>query len=91
MSLTRELEELYKKTMEEAKKQLDTIDEEMEKEIQKTRTILAQIQESKRAFQHIYEGIAELLGIEVETNEEKDDELAAKEKGDEAKNKEEND
>jgi len=91
MSLTRELEELYKKTMEEAKKQLDTIDEEMEKEIQKTRTILAKIQESKQAFQQIYEGIAKLLGIEVETNEEKDEEVAAKEKGDEAKNKEEDD
>lgn len=91
MSLTRELEELYKKTMEEAKKQLDTIDEEMEKEIQKTRTILAQIQESKQAFQQIYEGIAKLLGIEVETNEEKDEEVAAKEKGEEAKNKEEDD
>ncbi len=91
MSLTRELEELYKKTMEEAKKQLDTIDEEMEKEIQKTRTILAKIQESKQAFQQIYEGIAKLLGIEVETNEEKDEEVATKEKGEEAKNKEEDD
>ena len=37
MSLTKEQEDLYKKTMNEAKTQLDGIDGEMEKELQKAR------------------------------------------------------
>lgn len=66
MALTKEQEELYRKTMAEAKAQYDSIDEEMEKEIQKTREILAKLQESKKSFQQIYESTAKLLGIKVE-------------------------
>ena len=66
MPLTKEQEELYKKTMEEAKVQFENIDAEMEQEIQKTREILANLQASKKHFQQIYEATANLLGIEVE-------------------------
>jgi len=66
MALTKEQEELYRKTMAEAKAQYDSIDEEMEKEIQKTRETLAKLQESKKSFQQIYESTAKLLGIKVE-------------------------
>jgi hypothetical protein len=66
MPLTKEQEELYKKTMEEAKTQFENIDVEMEQEIQKTREILAKLQASKKHFQQIYEATASLLGIEVE-------------------------
>ncbi len=66
MALTKEQEELYRKTMAEAKAQFDSIDEEMEKEIQKTRETLAKLQESKKSFQQIYESTAKLLGIKVE-------------------------
>jgi hypothetical protein len=66
MSLTKEQEELYKKTMDEAKLQFENIDTEMEQEIQKTREILAGLQASKKHFQQIYEATANLLGIEVE-------------------------
>jgi uncharacterized membrane-anchored protein YhcB (DUF1043 family) len=66
MALTKEQEELYRRTMAEAKAQFDTIDEEMEKEIQKTRETLAKLQESKKSFQQIYESTAKLLGIKVE-------------------------
>jgi ElaB/YqjD/DUF883 family membrane-anchored ribosome-binding protein len=66
MSLTKEQEDLYKKTMNEAKTQLDGIDGEMEKELQKARERLAKLQESKKSFKQIYVGTAELLGIEVE-------------------------
>lgn len=66
MALTKEQEELYRKTMAEAKAQYDTIDEEMEMEIQKTRETLAKLQESKKSFQQIYESTAKLLGIKVE-------------------------
>ncbi len=66
MALNKDQEELYRKTMEEAKAQLETIDEEMEKEIQKTRERLAKLQESKRSFRQLYEGAARLLGMKVE-------------------------
>jgi uncharacterized membrane-anchored protein YhcB (DUF1043 family) len=66
MALTKEQEELYRKTMAEAKAQYDSIDEEMETEIQKTRETLAKLQESKKSFQQIYESTAKLLGIKVE-------------------------
>ena len=70
MALTKDQEELYRKTMEEAKAQLDTIDEEMEKEIQKARERLAKLQESKRSFRQLYEGAAQLLGVKVDLEDE---------------------
>lgn len=70
MPLSKEQEELYRKTMEEAKKQLESIDEEMEKEIQAAREILAKLQASKKDFKQLYEGAAKLLGIEIESEEE---------------------
>jgi len=75
MGLTKKQEDLYRQTMEEAKSQLDTIDEEMEKEIQKARERLAKLQESKESFRQLYEGAARLLGVEIEAkeNEEKEE------------------
>ncbi|UCE41698.1 MAG: hypothetical protein JSV17_01520 [Candidatus Aminicenantes bacterium] len=72
MSLTKEQEDLYKKTMSEAKTQLDGIDGEMEKELQKARERLAKLQESKKSFKQIYVGTAELLGIKVEIEDDED-------------------
>jgi len=72
MALTKEQEDLYKKTMEEAKRQLDGIDGEMEKELQKARERLAKMQESKKSFKQVYVGTAELLGIKVEIEEEEE-------------------
>lgn len=66
MALSKEQEDLYRKTMEEAKGQLETIDDEMEKEIQKARERLAKLQESKRSFRQLYEGAARLLGVKIE-------------------------
>ena len=75
MGLTKEQEELYKKTMEEAKKQLEQIDGDMAKEIQKIREKLAQLQESKKSFRQLYEASAQLLGIEVEPEKENEDDM----------------
>ena len=75
MALTKDQEDLYRKTMEEAKAQLDTIDEEMEKEIQKARERLAKLQESKRSFRQLYEGAAQLLGVKVEDLGDEGDDL----------------
>lgn len=69
MALNKEQETLYKKTMEDVKQQLDSIDSEVERELQKVRERLAQLQESKKSLKMVYEGMAKLLGIELEAEE----------------------
>jgi ABC-type Zn uptake system ZnuABC Zn-binding protein ZnuA len=68
MKISKEQEDLYKKTMEAAKKELDDMDSQMEKELQLIREKLAEMQESKKYFRQIYEGAAHLLGVEVEVD-----------------------
>jgi len=74
MGLSKEQEELYKKTMEEVKHQLEHLDEEVEKELQKVRKRLAELQESKKSLKMVYEGTAKLLGLELESEEESGEE-----------------
>ncbi|MDI6845906.1 MAG: hypothetical protein QME28_07185 [Candidatus Saccharicenans sp.] len=64
MSLSKEQEELYKKTLEDVRAQLAAIDSEVEKELQRVRQTLAQLQEQKKSLKMVYDGIAKLLGIE---------------------------
>jgi hypothetical protein len=71
MSLNKEQEDLYKKTMEEVKHQLDAIDSQVEKELLKVRERLAELQESKKSLKMIYDGAAKLLGLEIEQEEDK--------------------
>jgi hypothetical protein len=70
MPLSKEQEELYRRTMDEVKRQLDDIDSQVEKELQKVREKLAHLQESKKSLKMVYDGTAKLLGIETETEEE---------------------
>ena len=77
MGLSREQEDLYKKTMAEVRNQLEHLDEEVEKELQKVRKRLADLQDSKKSLKMIYEGTAKLLGIELESEEGAGDEAAA--------------
>jgi uncharacterized membrane-anchored protein YhcB (DUF1043 family) len=69
MALNKDQETLYKKTMDDVKTQLDSIDSEVERELQKVRERLAQLQESKKSLKMVYEGMAKLLGIELEAEE----------------------
>jgi len=71
MPLNKEQEDLYKKTMEEVKHQLDAIDAQVEQELLKVRERLAELQESKKSLKMIYDGAAKLLGLEVEQEEDK--------------------
>ncbi len=66
MALNKEQEELYRRTIEDVKRQLNSIDAEVERELQKVRDRLAQLQESKKSLKMVYEGMAKLLGIELE-------------------------
>ncbi len=70
MGLSKDQEELYKRTMGEVKRQLDNLDDEVEKELQKVRRRLAELQESKKSLKMVYEGTAKLLGVEVESDDE---------------------
>ncbi len=74
MALTKDQEELYRRTMMEAKKMLEEIDAHIERELQKVRERLAELQESKKSFRMIYEGAAKLLGLESELQDEKESE-----------------
>lgn len=70
MGLSKEQEELYQKTFKEIEKELESIDSYIEEEIKKLKEKLAKIQERKKLLRQTYVGLAELLGIEVETTEE---------------------
>lgn len=73
MSISKDQEELYKKTLEDVRAQLAAIDGEVEKELQRVRQTLAQLQEQKKSLKMVYEGIAKLLGIESDLEEESAD------------------
>ena len=78
MGLSKDQEELYKRTMGEVKRQLDNLDDEVEKELQKVRRRLAELQESKKSLKMVYEGTAKLLGVESELeNEDAGSEVAS--------------
>jgi len=76
MAFSKEQEELFRKTMDEVKKQLDSIDSQVEQELQKVREKLAHLQESKKTLKMVYEGTARLLGIETDLEGEKENEAA---------------
>jgi ElaB/YqjD/DUF883 family membrane-anchored ribosome-binding protein len=66
MHLNKEQEDLYRITIDEVKKQIEDIDGKIEKELQKVRERLAELQESKKSLKMIYGGMANILGVEVE-------------------------
>ena len=56
--------------MDEVKKQIDDIDGQIESEIQKVRERLADFQQAKKSLQQVYKGMAKLLGLESEMEDE---------------------
>jgi ABC-type Zn uptake system ZnuABC Zn-binding protein ZnuA len=69
VALNPDQENLYKKTMQEVRKQLATIDAQIERELQIVREKLATLQESKKSYRLILEGTAKLLGLETDLEE----------------------
>ncbi|HOM93830.1 MAG TPA: hypothetical protein P5517_03185 [Candidatus Saccharicenans sp.] len=69
MGISKEQEDLYKKTLEDVRSQLAAIDAEVERELQRVRQTLAQLQEQKKSLKMVYQGIAKLLGIESDLEE----------------------
>ena len=56
--------------MDEVKKQIDDIDGQIESEIQKVRERLADFQQAKKSLQQVYKGMAKLLGLESDVEDE---------------------
>jgi hypothetical protein len=72
VALNPDQENLYKKTMQEVRKQLATIDAQIERELQIVREKLATLQESKKSYRLILEGTAKLLGLETDLEEDEE-------------------
>jgi len=72
MALTRDQEELYRKTLEEVRRQIDEIEVQIEEEIKNVRIKLGDLQKAKKSLLSVYRGMAGLLGEEIETEEEDD-------------------
>lgn len=66
MTLSKEQEEQYRKTLEQTKERIRNIEAEMENELEKTRKKLRELLEEKKAMRKIYDGIVVLLGVENE-------------------------
>jgi hypothetical protein len=72
VALNPDQENLYKKTMQEVRKQLGAIDAQIERELQIVREKLAALQESKKSYRLILEGTAKLLGLETDLEEDEE-------------------
>jgi hypothetical protein len=64
MTLRREQEDLFRKTLDEMKRQIDDIDSRVEEEISALKARLADFQGAKKILTNAYRGMAKLLGEE---------------------------
>jgi hypothetical protein len=68
MTLRREQEDLYRKTMDEMKRQIDDVDIQIEEEITALKARLAELQDTKKSLMSAYRGMAKLLGEDGEVD-----------------------
>jgi hypothetical protein len=62
MTLRREQEELFRKTLDEMKRQIEDVDVRIEEEIAALKGRLSDLQSSKKTLVAAYRGMAKLLG-----------------------------
>lgn len=55
--------QLFRQAMEEARKQIEKIDVEMQEEIARTREKLTQLQSTKKRYLSIFQDAADILGV----------------------------
>ena len=77
MSLTKEQEEFFRKTMEMTREQIQVLNGQIEEELQKVKARLEELDNSKKAAKQIYDGACKILGVENEL--ERDEAEAAEE------------
>ena len=64
MPLSEEADRTYRRTLEVAQRQLEEIDEQIERELAMVRERLADLQEKRRAALQMYDAACTMLGIE---------------------------
>jgi ElaB/YqjD/DUF883 family membrane-anchored ribosome-binding protein len=66
MTLTDEQTQLYRQTLEMARKSIDELNVQIEEELAKVKDRLADLQAKKNAAKQIYDGACKILGVENE-------------------------
>jgi len=75
MELSKDTKKIYEKTLEDAKRELDQYDSQINDTLQKTREKLLELEVQRQSFIQLYTASADLLGIEVEIPEEMEQNL----------------
>ena len=66
MPIPKEKEKQYRETLEQTRDRINSIENEMAQELESTKKRLQELLEEKKAMRKIYDGLAELLGIDNE-------------------------
>ena len=69
MPLSEEETRTYRQTLEVAQRQLEEIDEQIEKELSMVKERLAELQEKRKAAVQMYDAACTMLGIESDLEE----------------------
>ncbi len=69
MPLSEEETRTYQQTLEVAQRQLEEIDEQIEKELSVVKERLAELQEKRKMAVQMYDAACTMLGIEIEPEE----------------------
>jgi DNA repair exonuclease SbcCD ATPase subunit len=64
MQLTKEEADIFQRRLQMARQQLDTIDQEVERELTEVRERIAALQEKRKAALKVYDAACTMLGIE---------------------------
>jgi hypothetical protein len=74
MPIPKEKEKQYRETLEQTKERINSIESEMAQELESTKKRLQELLEEKKAMRKIYDGLAELLGIDNEFEKQEEEE-----------------
>lgn len=66
MTISKKQEEQYRRTLDQTRERINSIEEEMANELEQARQRLRELLEEKKAMLKIYDSLASLLGIENE-------------------------
>ena len=68
MELSKTEKRVFQKTLEDARKEVDRYDNEIEDKLKKTRERLMNLEIQRESISQLYSATATLLGIEIETD-----------------------
>lgn len=74
MPIPEEKEKQYRETLEQTRERINNIENEMAQELESTKKRLQELLEEKKAMRKIYDGLAELLGVDNEFEKQEEEE-----------------